>query len=181
MSEVAAEQLQVVMFSPEYRRPVIEARPEIELDQQMMAICLDEARQALESGNPPVGAVLYDFRLDRYWSDHTTDKTDRNGLNHAEIKAYQKAQPYVLDNLGKCALWSTLELCLMCTAVYAQMDISSINVAVSRREGGFQRKRKIQMYQGIKDARITCVTTLGVGKESAQPLFDEYNRLRAGD
>jgi tRNA(adenine34) deaminase len=149
--------------------------PASDLQISLMNIALREARDALEEGNPPIGAVLFSPDLGISWPDHTTDKKSGFILDHAETKAYSGSARLILgSNLAGCMLVSTLELCPMCTAVYTQGKIGSITVAASRNDVNGLRRREIGMHELIKDGKIDTTVYRGLFKDESVALFKEY-------
>ena len=60
-------------------------------DREYMAIALDEARLAMESGEVPVGAVLIDDEGGVVVRAHNLRETERDATAHAEILAIREA------------------------------------------------------------------------------------------
>ncbi|MDR1611480.1 MAG: tRNA adenosine(34) deaminase TadA [Planctomycetota bacterium] len=85
-----------------------------ELDEQRMRLALGAACDARESGEVPVGAVIY--HRDRLVAKaHNQRETLRDPTAHAEILAITQAAA-ALDSwrLDDCVLYVTLEPCAMC-------------------------------------------------------------------
>ena len=60
-------------------------------DREYMAIALDEARLAMESGEVPVGAVLIDDEGGVVVRAHNMCEAERDATAHAEILAIREA------------------------------------------------------------------------------------------
>jgi tRNA(Arg) A34 adenosine deaminase TadA len=150
----------------------------------MMAQSFEQAEAALKNGNTPVGAVLLDTESGERWAAGTTDKATRNVLDHAEIRTYTQAQSVVLDQLGKCVLVSTLELCPLCTATFAQGYIGTIICALARtnqtREDGspILRARKIGMYEYLEDTAGPTSAYVGYQGDRSLALWREWDDRR---
>ncbi|MBN2360147.1 MAG: nucleoside deaminase [Deltaproteobacteria bacterium] len=79
-----------------------------------MQAALDQARQALEHADVPVGAVVvYDGAI--IAAAHNRREVDRDPLAHAEILALRAAAAHLGRwRLNGCTLYVTLEPCPMC-------------------------------------------------------------------
>lgn len=101
-----------------------------------MRMALDQARQAADSGEVPIGAVIL--------KDGRVLATGRNGprerhdpTSHAEIEAI-RAAALALGNerLEGCDLWVTLEPCAMCAGAIAHARIARLYYAAPDPKGG---------------------------------------------
>lgn len=178
---VATELLERTVYMPGHD-PItsVDYRPS-DRDIAMMELCLSEARKSLALHHPPVGAVLLDPHTDEYWAAHSVDKITGNELDHAELRAYQAAQPSVRKGLARCVLYSTLETCIMCSSVYAQGKIGQIVVAASRKDAGLngiQRPRSLSSSTIFSDSHINLTVVAGLLRSSSVELFERYVELR---
>jgi tRNA(adenine34) deaminase len=90
-----------------------------------MQVALEEARQALEAGEFPVGCVMVaDGLIVGKGRRHNSLEGKRNEIDHAEVVTLRGliAEHPELD-LGAVTVYSTLEPCLMC---YTTMLLSGI-------------------------------------------------------
>lgn len=91
-----------------------------------MKVAIEEAKIALSEGEVPVGAVIVkDGKI--IAKAHNTRETDLDISGHAEINAMRLAA----KTLGKwtldgCAIYVTLEPCVMCAGALLQSRISTI-------------------------------------------------------
>ena len=110
-------------------------------DADYMGLALEQAKQALEQGEVPVGAVI--VREGEVVSQgHNTRERERNALHHAEILAIDAACKRLGGwRLTGCTLYVTLEPCPMCTGAL-------INARVDR------------VVFGAKDEKAGCCGTL---------------------
>lgn len=155
----------------------VEASP---IQVELMEIAITEARIALNEGNPPIGAVLYSPDHNATWQGHSVDKTTGNVLDHAEIISYDKAKKVVKNDLGRCLLVSTLELCPMCTTVYTQAKIGSITIGASRNDVSGLRRRNIGMHEIVSDGKIDTTIYRGLFKKESSALFNAYLKEHGG-
>lgn len=132
-----------------------------ELEVQAMDMSLELANRALESGNPPVGAVLLDRKNEQLWGGSTSDKSERHILAHAEIRAYDLAQPTVGDELQDCSLVTTSQPCTTCTPPYVEGKIGRIIYAAPRSDvwqiTGIMRPRSVNMHELLVDGETDTV------------------------
>ncbi len=90
-----------------------------------MRAALVEARQALEAGDVPIGAVVVDASGAVVGVGHNVRERDGDPTGHAEVVALRAAAVSVGEwRLSGCTLVVTLEPCTMCAgaAVLARVD-----------------------------------------------------------
>ncbi len=96
-------------------------------DREYMAIALDEARLAMESGEVPVGAVLIDDGGGVVVCAHNLCESERDATAHAEILAIREAGRRLSRwRLTGCTLYVTLEPCPMCAGAIMSARISRL-------------------------------------------------------
>ena len=96
-------------------------------DREYMAIALDEARLAMESGEVPVGAVLIDDEGGVVVRAHNLRETEMDATAHAEILAIREAGRRLSRwRLAGCSLYVTLEPCPMCAGAIMAARISRL-------------------------------------------------------
>ena len=96
-------------------------------DREYMAIALDEARLAMESGEVPVGAVLIDDESVVVVRAHNLCESERDATAHAEILAIREAGRRLSRwRLNGCTLYVTLEPCSMCAGAIMAARISRL-------------------------------------------------------
>lgn len=95
-------------------------------DRAMMALALDEARQALIEGEIPVGAVIARGGSVIARAHNTRERTlDPSG--HAEMNALRLAARQTGDwRLSGCTLYVTLEPCCMCAGAIGQARLDRV-------------------------------------------------------
>lgn len=153
-----------------------------DLEQEAMARCVALGGIALETGNPPVGAILLDHDRGLQWEDVTTDKTSRNLQGHAELGLLRQATPTVGNDLRNCTLVTTAHLCNTCTAPYAEGNIGRIVCGVPRsavwQVARLMRPRKINMHDLLLDGDIDTTVTTGLKTEEILRNFVTWAVLR---
>ena len=96
-------------------------------DREYMAIALDEARLAMDSGEVPVGAVLIDDEGGVVVRAHNLCESERDATAHAEILAIREAGRRLSRwRLNGCTLYVTLEPCSMCAGAIMAARISRL-------------------------------------------------------
>lgn len=105
-------------------------------DEDYMRMALDEARLAAEEGEVPIGAVVVheDEVIARV---HNRRETDRDPSAHAEFSA-MCAAARALDRwrLTGCAVYVTLEPCLMCAGLMVNARIDRCVYGAPDPKGG---------------------------------------------
>jgi tRNA(adenine34) deaminase len=168
------EGLQATHYLPDGGFHTVE--PDIsDLERHAMDMSMDLAEQALRGGNPPVGAVLIDRASEQLWGASTSDKTDKHIMAHAEMRAYDQAQPTVGDELADCVLVTTSQPCTSCTPPYVEGKIGKIIYAASRGDvwpiTGIMRPRSINMHELLVDGRTDTVVIGGYRADEAIAKF----------
>jgi tRNA(adenine34) deaminase len=96
-------------------------------DIEMMNVALSAARDALKSGDVPVGAAVFNSSDDLISIGHNERELHNDPTAHAEVvalrRASQKLGTWRLDNL---TLAVTLEPCAMCAGAIAQSRIQTV-------------------------------------------------------
>ncbi|MSZ35393.1 MAG: nucleoside deaminase, partial [Actinobacteria bacterium] len=96
-------------------------------DIEMMRVALTAARGALDSGDVPVGAAIFDKSGELISVAHNERELHNDPTAHAEIvalrRASQKLGTWKLENL---TLVVTLEPCAMCAGAIAQSRIQTV-------------------------------------------------------
>ncbi|HEX5744495.1 MAG TPA: deaminase [Candidatus Saccharimonadales bacterium] len=161
-------------YTPDGSFRVVEADLS-ELEMHAMDMSMDLAEQALRGGNPPVGAVLIDLGSEQVWGASTSDKTERHIMAHAEMRAYDQAQPTVGDELEDCVLVTTSQPCTSCTPPYVEGKIGRIIYAAARSEvwpvTGIMRPRNINMHELLVDGKTDTTVIGGYRAEEALAKF----------
>ena len=95
--------------------------------EQFMALALDLARQAAESGEVPVGCIIVDADGKVIGKGCNTREETRSALGHAELTAIDEACKFLGDwRLTDCTLYVTLEPCPMCAGAMINARIGTI-------------------------------------------------------
>lgn len=104
-----------------------------------MRLALDEARAALALDEIPIGAVVVaDGRV--IGRGHNLTETLHDVTAHAEMQAITAAAEYLGGKyLDKCALYVTVEPCVMCAGAIGWSQMGRLVYGASDEKRGFQR------------------------------------------
>ena len=121
-----------------------------------MSLALKEARKAYDKGEAPVGAVV--VKGESFISQAHNQREKKNSvIAHAEMLALHKAgQKLKSWRLEGCAIYVTLEPCMMCIGAILQSRIKHLIYGCDDAKAGaiktlkpFGLKNKIQIESGI--------------------------------
>ena len=145
-----------------------------------MDLALQEAAKAAEKEEIPVGAVVV-------WKGKVIGRglNQREGLQspmaHAEILALQEASSRLRSwRLHECALYATLEPCIMCVGAVLQARLSRLVFGCLDPKGGAVES----LYRLCEDPRLNhrLEVTRGIMEsECGRILSDFFARLRTKD
>jgi tRNA(adenine34) deaminase len=105
--------------------------------EEKMKLAIETAREALNAGEIPIGAVI--FLGDEIISkSYTSEKTDKRYLVHAEIKALMEADEkcFKMKDRRRMQLFTTLEPCMMCLGGAMSFCIGEIYYALEAPNDG---------------------------------------------
>lgn len=137
-----------------------------------MEIALEEARNAFELDETPIGAVIVHEGkvIGRACNRRNTDK---NSLAHAEILAIDEACKHMGDwRLEECTIYITLEPCPMCAGAIVQARIPNVVYGASSPKAGFGGSVINILQMGELNHR--CEVTRSVCEEESSSLLKEY-------
>ncbi len=97
-------------------------------NEDYMMLALEQSRIAYALGETPVGAVVVSKRDGVVIAvAHNECEISGNPLRHAEVLTIEAAAAKLGDwRLGECALYVTLEPCLMCTGAILESGIRDV-------------------------------------------------------
>jgi len=139
---------------------------------EMMQVALATARDALKSGDVPVGAAIFNASGDLISSGHNERELHNDPTAHAEIvalrRASQKLGAWKLEGL---TLVVTLEPCAMCAGAIAQSRIQTVVFGAWDEKAGAVGS----VWDLLRDPRSTFRTEVRAGV-----LADECAELVKG-
>ena len=142
-------------------------------DREYMAIAMDEARLAMESGEVPVGAVLIDDEGGVVVRAHNLCESERDATAHAEILAIREAGRRLSRwRLNGCTLYVTLEPCSMCAGAIMAARISRLVYgATDARAGAVESIFNIPGHPSLAPSpKITA----GVMEDECKDLLQKF-------
>lgn len=93
---------------------------------------IEVARQALEHGNPPFGALLVDAQDQVLLESENTTAIDDDITAHPELKvARDAARQFDRATLAGCTMYASTEPCAMCSVVIYNSGIGRVVFALS--------------------------------------------------
>ena len=119
-------------------------------DNHFMRLALQEARQAAESGEIPVGAIVV-CQNQIIARGHNQTERLHDVTAHAEIIALTAAANF-LDSkyLTDCTLYVTLEPCVMCAGALAWAQLGRLVYGAGDEKRGFMRFGRQLMHPKTK-------------------------------
>ena len=134
-------------------------------DEMYMQRALDEARQAFDEGEIPIGAVV--VCRDRIIArTHNLTETLCDVTAHAEMQAITMAADYLGGKyLTDCTLYVTVEPCVMCAGALGWSQISRVVYGSKGEKRGFQRfapnalHPKTTVTSGVLENECTTLMT----------------------
>ena len=141
-------------------------------DEYFMREALKEAKEAYESGEVPVGAVVVSNNHIIARAYNQVEKL-RDATAHAEILALTAAFNYVGGKyLRACTLYVTLEPCCMCSGATYWAQLGRLVFGASDPRRGYRT-----MGEGLLHP-CTEVTKAVLSEEAAQYLTNFFQSLR---
>ncbi len=141
-------------------------------DEQYMLRALDEARQAFQKGEIPIGAVIvcHDRIISRA---HNLTETLCDVTAHAEMQAITSASALLGGKyLTDCTLYVTVEPCSMCAGALGWSQVPRIVY------GTADPKRGYHLY-APRSLHPRCSVTSGIMEEECRQLMlDFFRKLR---
>lgn len=145
---------------------------EQELDRKWMELALELARQALDQGEIPVGAVVVREGA-LLGQGRNCREQSQSPLGHAEIRALEEACRAVGDwRLNGATLYVTLEPCPMCAGAILQARVRRVVFgAASPDQGAAGTRLNLLDYPGLRER---CQTSGGLMAEEARALLHDF-------
>jgi tRNA(adenine34) deaminase len=145
-----------------------------------MRAALDEARDALESGDVPIGAVVLDADGTVIARGHNVRERDGDPTGHAEMVAIRSAAEVVGEwRLTGCTLVVTLEPCTMCAGAIVLSRLERLVFAAYDDKAGAVGS----LWDVVRDRRLNHrpeVVSGLLADESRSLLDDFFARQRLG-
>lgn len=141
-------------------------------DHQFMQIALEEAQQAAELGEVPIGAIIV-YRDEIIARAHNLRENSQNAVTHAELMAIQHACDVIGSwRLEETTLYVTLEPCPMCSGAILQSRIPRVVYGARDLKAGCVDS----LYHLLNDSRFNheCEVTEGVMAEECSAMLTNF-------
>jgi tRNA(adenine34) deaminase len=147
-------------------------------DHEFMELAVQEALQASQAGEVPVGAVLVrDGEV--VARDHNRPISLNDPTAHAEILALRAGAARMGNyRLSGCELYVTIEPCVMCAGAIVQSRISRLIFGTRDEKGGAVKS----LYHILEDPRLNHRVQVieGVLGEQCQEIMQAFFSARRG-
>ena len=138
-------------------------------DEYYMKQALEEAREAFEAGEVPVGAVVV-CRGDIIARSHNLTETLTDVTAHAEMQAITAAASALGGKyLNECTLYVTVEPCVMCAGALGWSQIGRVVYGTGDEKRGFRRYAPQALHPRTE-------ITAGILEEDCRRLMVEFFR-----
>jgi tRNA(adenine34) deaminase len=138
-----------------------------------MRAALDEARDALESGDVPIGAVVLDADGTVIARGHNVRERDGDPTGHAEMVAIRSAAEVVGEwRLTGCTLVVTLEPCTMCAGAIVLSRLERLVFAAYDDKAGAVGS----LWDVVRDRRLNHRPEVvsGLLADESRSLLDDF-------
>lgn len=138
--------------------------------ESLMGEALDQAREALEAGDLPVGAVVAAGDGSIVVRAFSRTETSRNFLDHAEMRAFRQLVGNVRLARRELILISTLEPCVMCYGAAMDARVETIIYGLDGPSNGGVRRCRPMRSPGMIAPRIVSA----VRTAECRALFERW-------
>ena len=130
-----------------------------------MSAALDQAKQAIEQNEVPVGCVIV-YNDNIIAKAHNTVEQNKCPTCHAEINAINEAAKVMGKYLNDCDMYVTLEPCPMCTGAIIGAKIKRLYIGAPDSKTGCcgsnldiitkqHFNHKVEVYHGIMESKCS--------------------------
>ncbi|WNK19687.1 tRNA adenosine(34) deaminase TadA [Halomonas piscis] len=146
-------------------------------DEYYMHRALDQAHQAAEAGEVPVGAVVVNAAGEVIAAAHNAPVTALDPCAHAEVQALRLAgQARGNYRLDGCTLFVTLEPCMMCAGAAVNARLERLVYAAAEPRTGMVESRANLLAQPWFNHRVAV--TPGVLAPASRRLLKQFFAVR---
>ena len=142
-----------------------------------MEEALKEAKAAYEEGEVPVGAVVVkEGKIIGRGHNHREAKNDIS--SHAEIEALKQAEAMLGRwSLDGCAVYVSLEPCLMCAGAIKQSRVMSLHYAA--KDPDFGAESRYGLFSA-KDGYTPLLVYVGEKEKESKDLLNLFFKTKRG-
>lgn len=138
-------------------------------DERYMRMALEQARQAGEAGEVPIGAVIVSNRGNVIGRGHNMTEAFADITAHAEMQAITAAANAIGGKyLTDCTLYVTIEPCLMCAGAIGWAQLSRVVYGASEEKRGYTTLTSRLPFHP------RCTVTSGVLADDCARLMREF-------
>ncbi len=138
------------------------------IHEPFMRQCFDLAISAARKGNHPFGALLV-HRGEVILTAENTVNSDDDRTRHAELNLMAAARRrFPLAVIRECTVYTSMAPCMICTAVFWDLDVGRVVFGVSYHAFHKLRGQKMQAIPGDEIYRLTGKPLVWVG-----PVLEE--------
>ena len=148
-------------------------------DQEYMEEALQEARQAWDEGEVPIGALVVDPAGRIIGRGHNRPIAAHDPTAHAEIVALRQAAARVGNyRLPGCTMYVTIEPCIMCVGALLQARIQRLVFGAADPKAG----AVVSLFRLADDPRLNhrLEVAPGVAAEACRQLLQDFFRRKRG-
>jgi tRNA(Arg) A34 adenosine deaminase TadA len=141
-------------------------------DIEYMELAIEQAHQAKQAGELPIGAVI--TRKGKVVArNRCREAAEKTVLAHAELHALNDAcKALGRTDLSDCVIYCSNEPCLMCSAAIFQAKIPRVVIGAARSDlPHLLRERKFRIEHLAEDSGYNLEIVRGVLKEKVLGLF----------
>ena len=145
-------------------------------DAAWMELALEQARQAAEAGEVPVGAlVIKDGKI--VGRGHNRNLLDHDPTAHAEIIALRNAAERLGNHrLGGCTVYATIEPCAMCAGALIHARVSRLVYGASDPKAG--AAGSVLAVLNYPQLNHQMEVTAGVLAQACSEILQEFFRRK---
>lgn len=144
-------------------------------DERFMLVAISMAWRAALAGDMPFGAVAVDSSETIIAAAASSEIADRDRTAHAEMHVIRAASEIAGPDLHGITLYSTHELCAMCSCAALHAEVGRIVVGSERADlRHLFRAKSAALAWLIRDSSHQPQITTGVMRDQAIALLDAY-------
>ena len=149
-------------------------------DKIFMRLALDEARQAFNENEVPIGAVLIDESGILICGEHNRIEQLNDATAHAEILALRSASKILnRRRLTNCTLYSTVEPCAMCAGALILCRVKRLVYGVTDSKFGAAES----LFNVVNNPALNhqLQVTAGILEDDCRDLLKNFFNIRRNE